>query len=76
MLNVLVFGQLVDIIGSSRISIEHVGTVRDFKAMMHVIYPNLLNKTYAVAIENTLAGDEDVIADGSTVALMPPYSGG
>lgn len=76
MLQVLAFGQLTDIIGQSEIQIEFVSTVGEIKNSLTSLYPALKDKTYVIAVDNKLMGDEAAINAGNVIALLPPFSGG
>ncbi|MFM2393697.1 MAG: hypothetical protein RLZZ546_1679 [Bacteroidota bacterium] len=76
MLQILVFGQLTDVFGKSEINLDFVPKVIDIKSSLIQSYPALKEKTYVVAVNNKVVDDQTEINDGSTIALLPPFSGG
>ncbi len=76
MLQILAFGQLTDVIGSSHLETEKVNTVKELRASLYVKFPALSSKTFVIAISNKVADDETEIKEGSSIALLPPFSGG
>jgi sulfur-carrier protein len=76
MLQILVFGQLTDIIGESNISIDFVPNVSELKSALNTLYPTLKDKTFTIALDNKIMPDDAEIKVGSVIALLPPFSGG
>ena len=73
---VLIFGQLTDIVGNSMIELP---TVKDSNELQRVLiekYPALANSKYRIAINKQLISENININDSNTIALLPPFSGG
>jgi molybdopterin-guanine dinucleotide biosynthesis protein A len=75
-LKVIVFGRLVEVLGSRSLYIPAVETVGDLKQYFSKNFVGFDSLTYSVAVNQVIASDEDIIAHGSEVALLPPFSGG
>ncbi len=72
------FGVARDIMGNSVVEIsEAPANVADLRKILGQLYPEMSNiKSYAVAINENYAEDDEVINDGDTVVIIPPVSGG
>lgn len=78
---VVAFASARDALGAARVRLELPGedtTIELLARALRADYPALapLWPRLAVAIDGTLAGPGDRIADGAEVALLPPVSGG
>lgn len=77
---VLLFATLRDRAGSSHVEVElkNDARVSDLKDALGEIHPNLKGylPNVLVAINQSYAFDEDLIPEGSELALFPPVSGG
>ena len=62
MLEILVFGELVDFIGSEKVNISYCTTVEELYSSLFKQFPALREKTFLI--------------EGSEIALLPPFSGG
>jgi len=76
---ILAFGACKDIIGSNKYEqqLPESSTVSVFKTKLYSDYPDLkrLNSLF-LAVNEEYADDEHSLADGDTIALIPPVSGG
>ena len=76
---VLLFGIVADLIGTTTISFElnTNSNVGDFKEALVNKYPQLKSyATYAIAINEEYALDDNVIQERDVIAIIPPVSGG
>ncbi|MCD8413795.1 MoaD/ThiS family protein [Tenacibaculum dicentrarchi] len=78
-ITVLLFGIATDLIGNS--SLEVVlpinCSVSHFKELLVKQHPELENmSSFAVAINESYAQDDIIIKENSTIAIIPPVSGG
>ena len=77
---VLLFAQLAESIGQDRLTIELAegALVRDALAQLAGAHQDVseIQSTLAVAVNERYASPETVLADGDTLALIPPVSGG
>lgn len=71
---IISFGQLADITGS-RFTIEASST-DGLVAAMKQQFKELEQIKFVVAVNKNVATDNTFLADGDTVALLPPFSGG
>ncbi|MDO9373983.1 MAG: MoaD/ThiS family protein [Ferruginibacter sp.] len=75
-INLLIFGQLTDDIGSSKLELEEIA---DTDTLHHILlhrYPSLKDRKFTIAVDAKLITTNTSLTDHSTVALMPPFSGG
>lgn len=79
MITVLLFARLREAVGQDRIEMEwnsDTGTVARLLDELHQRYPAVLLTNVMVAVNEQYADRGDFVPDGSTVALIPPVSGG
>lgn len=76
MMKILVFGHLKDIIGSASMEIDDVTDTSALHHRLSEIYPSLVNFTFRIAVDGILINGEAPLLPGSTIALLPPFSGG
>ena len=74
--NVIIFGQLTDITGTHAITVTDVSDTNGLVAQLNSNYPGLTHATYAMAVDGTIISGNTNLADKSTIALLPPFSGG
>lgn len=79
-ITVLFFANLREIVGVREASVDLPNgiNVEEFKVLIGELYPGLVPHlaTTLIAINKEYGFDEDIIPDGSEVALFPPVSGG
>lgn len=75
-LNILIFGQLIDITGSARINLPAVKDTNDLKQEMNRRFPLFINAKYVMAVDNHIVNENTSLNPGCTIALLPPFSGG
>jgi len=75
-IKVLLFGQLAEIIGNSEIFLEDISDSEMLTKTLHQRYPDLANSKYAMALDNKVVSANTTLSDNSTIALLPPFSGG
>ena len=75
-MNIMVFGQLEDITGASIISIDEVADTEQLLNSLYIRFPQLKQKKILIAVDQKIIQENTVINDQSTVALLPPFSGG
>ena len=78
--DVLLFAQLADAIGKSRLTIDlpKGATIADAIESMSKDHPVVqsMRDTLAVAVNERYCRDDHSLNDGDTIALIPPVSGG
>ena len=78
-LKILFFGITTDLIGASNSNESFADgiSVFYFKNQLVEKYPKLKNiNSYAIAVNESYATDEQVLFDNDVVAIIPPISGG
>ncbi|RYF90133.1 MAG: MoaD/ThiS family protein [Chitinophagaceae bacterium] len=74
-IEVLFFGRLVEIAGNS-ITVAGVQSTDELLQRLEQDYPKLSTEKYIVALNKNMIDSNMPLTAGSTVALLPPYSGG
>lgn len=74
--NVIIFGQLTDITGSSNITVADTVDTNALITKLITAHPGLANLTYTIAVEGKVISANTHLPDNSTIALLPPFSGG
>ena len=77
-INILAFGIVKDIFGSSSVSVELNDASSDaLKSLLEEKYPRLKQlASYMIAVNNEYAGAGQAIHERDEVAIIPPVSGG
>ena len=73
--NIIIFGQLTDIAGSS-LALENIADTNSLVKELHIRYPALADARYLVAVDKKVANENTTLTENSVVALLPPFSGG
>ncbi|MFX3623714.1 MAG: molybdopterin converting factor subunit 1 [Ectobacillus sp.] len=77
MITVLLFAHLRDQVGERELKLQLPSMpVADFKQFMKTEYNLSDIDSIMIAINEEFAESDEMIADGDTVALIPPVSGG
>ena len=74
--NILIFGQLTDITGTSVVSINHVADTDLLLNKLYTQYPLLKEKKFLIAVDNQIIHKKTEIGEQVQIALLPPFSGG
>jgi molybdopterin synthase sulfur carrier subunit len=72
---VVVFGQLTDIMGSG-VTVEDVTDTSELIHRLNERYPALANAPYIIAVDKQIVNGNTVLTGNNTVALLPPFAGG
>jgi len=73
--NIIIFGRLTDIAGSS-LALENIADTNSLVNELHILYPALADAKYVVAVDKKVANENTTLTENSIVALLPPFSGG
>ncbi|HLO79825.1 MAG TPA: MoaD/ThiS family protein [Chitinophagaceae bacterium] len=73
---VMFFGQLTEITGSSRLAVADVRDTDALKEKLFQDYPSLSAAKFRIAVNNKIINDNTLISEDSKIAFMPPFSGG
>jgi len=74
-INIIIFGQLTDIAGSS-LALENIADTNCLVEELHNRYPALAKAKYAIAVDKQVVNENTTLTENSIVALLPPFSGG
>lgn len=74
-IKIILFGKLSDIAGSS-VSVDNVSDTDSLVNTLHKNYPELANTKYLIAVDKQVIEVNTSLNNNSTVALLPPFSGG
>ena len=76
-ITVLFFGMLAEQIKTSKVEIEtNVVSVGDLEKAILDEYPALKNKTYSMALTESIVTRSAKIEAAGTLAFLPPFAGG
>jgi len=73
--NIIIFGRLADIAGSS-LALENVADTNTLVKELHILYPALADAKYLIAVNKKVVNENTSLTENSIVALLPPFSGG
>jgi molybdopterin synthase sulfur carrier subunit len=74
-ISVIVFGQLSDLI-SENLVLENIADTDSLMATLYHMYPDLRESKFIIAVNRKLITVNTLLADKSTIALLPAFSGG
>lgn len=74
-IKLIIFGQLADILGESLV-LENITDTDSLTAALNKKYPALVSATYVIAVNKKIVTGNSALTEDSTVALLPPFSGG
>jgi sulfur-carrier protein len=75
-IKVMIFGQLTDIVNSNMITLTDIADTNNLVNELKRQYPSLNQAKYIIAVDKQTVTENTTLKDGSTVALLPPFSGG
>ncbi len=75
-LSILCFGQVAAITGNTLQVEEEVATSDELLQVLQNRFPALQSLKYSIAIDKKLVQGNTPLTNGSTVAILPPFSGG
>lgn len=74
-INIIIFGQLTDIVGNS-LSLDNIKDTDNLVKTLNKLYPALAGTKYVIAVNKQVINGNTVLSNDSSVALLPPFSGG
>ncbi|MEO5889432.1 MAG: MoaD/ThiS family protein [Ferruginibacter sp.] len=74
--NIMLFGQLCDITGTDAIVLENIVDTDRLIDILQRSYPALIHSKYVIAVDKNIVSENTLLPNNSTVALLPPFSGG
>jgi molybdopterin converting factor small subunit len=75
-ISVMVFGQLTDWTGGNTVQMEGVADTDALVQALKEKYPGLAQIKFTVAVDRKTITANTTLHPGTSVALMPPFSGG
>lgn len=75
-INVLFFGILTEVTGTSR---KHYRNIESFSDLRHRIeddYPEIVHYNFRIAVNNEIIDENPVLDNDDEVAFLPPFAGG
>ncbi len=76
MINVKLFAQYREMLGSSLDLPASIGSVAELKQAIQTLYPKLQDEELLVAVNHTIADKTTKITEKDEVAVFPPVTGG
>jgi molybdopterin converting factor small subunit len=70
------YGVLAEIAGTGQTKLYDLHSVDELRSHVKSAYPGMEKHNFVFAVNNKLSQGNTVIGHGSTVAVMPPFSGG
>jgi molybdopterin converting factor small subunit len=74
-IRIILFGRLADIAGNS-VSLNDVRDTDSLINVLHNNYPALAESKYVIAVNKQVITSNTLLNENSTIALLPPFSGG
>ena len=75
-ITVLFFGQLAEAAGVRTVSLNGISSTAELKTVLYSKYPEMKNILFNIAVDAEIADGDIPVHAGSTIALLPPFSGG
>ena len=75
-IRIMIFGQLTEILNSSTLTLEDIADTNSLVDELNKLYPALAGSKYIMAVNKQTVMTNTVLKEDSTVALLPPFSGG
>ena len=75
-IKVLAFGKIADLIGTSEMDFENIHSSDELVNYLQTQFPKLKDTKFVIAVDKKIIAVSVLLEDKSTVALVPPYSGG
>jgi molybdopterin synthase sulfur carrier subunit len=75
-IKVIFFGQLKELTNGNELEIDDVKDTNELQQSLYLRYPALASLKYRIAVDKEMISDAVTLQPGTTVALLPPFSGG
>jgi molybdopterin synthase sulfur carrier subunit len=73
---IMFFGQLTDITGTPELILHDIPDTDTLQETLHQLYPALAQTKYAIAMNKKTIQGKSILSGDTTIALLPPFSGG
>jgi sulfur-carrier protein len=74
--SVLLFGQLREILGETELNIDQAVDSAELLTEIRRKYPQLAGVKFVLAIDRKIVSGNIRLSNDSSIALLPPFSGG
>ena len=74
-IKIIIFGQLCDLLGEN-LMLNDIADTNSLTETLNKRYPQLADAKYLMAVNKKVVTGNIVLTNNSTVALLPPFSGG
>ena len=75
-IRILIFGKLADIIKTSTLTLTDIADTNSLVNELNKRYPALADCKYIMAVDKQTITTNTILKGESTIALLPPFSGG
>lgn len=75
-IRILIFGKLADIIKTSTLTLTDIADTNSLVNELNKRYPALADCKYIMAVDKQTVTTNTILKGDSTIALLPPFSGG
>jgi len=74
--NIIIFGQLTDITGEQNLVVSDVNDTDQLVAKLNKMFPAIVGAKFVIAVNKQVVSENTILENNSTIALLPPFSGG
>ena len=74
--NIIIFGQLTDITGEQNLVVSGVNDTDQLVAKLNTMFPDIAGAKFVIAVDKQVISENTSLNNNSTIALLPPFSGG
>ena len=74
-INIIIFGQLRDLLGEN-FMLSDITDTNSLIKTLNERFPQLADSKYVMAVNKKIVTENISLTNNSTVALLPPFSGG
>jgi molybdopterin converting factor small subunit len=74
--NIIIFGQLKELTGNEPVRLAGITDTNGLVKELNRKYPAMITAKYVIAVDKQIVSENTILTDNSTVALLPPFSGG
>jgi molybdopterin synthase sulfur carrier subunit len=75
-IRILIFGKLADIVNASTLTLTGIADTNSLVNELNKRYPALADCKYIMAVDKQTITTNTILKGESTIALLPPFSGG
>ena len=75
-IRILIFGKLADIVNTGTLTLTGITDTNSLVNELNKRYPALAHCKYVMAVDKQTITTNTILKKESTVALLPPFSGG